>query len=123
MPHAATVLVEILLFEGHNGAAWDAAAEFGCGPALRLTLGRVREQTHPLDAIAVYEAEALSIIGLKRPDLYRGAVDLMERIRRLANSAGEPERFVTLLEQVRAEHKLKRRLMADIDEQDWPSSA
>ena len=123
VPHAATVLVEILLFEGHSGAAWDAAAEFGCGPALRLTLARVREQTHPLDAIAVYEAEALSIIGLKRPDLYRGAVDLMERIRRLANSAGEPERFATLLEQVRTEHKLKRRLMADIDERDWPTSA
>ena len=119
----ATALVEILLFEGQADAAWDAAAEFGCDPTLRLTLARVREKTHPLDAIAVYRVEALAIIGRKRSNNYRSAVDHMERIRRLADTADEPERFTSFLQQIRTEHKLKRRLMADIDERDWPTSA
>ncbi len=123
VPHDATALVEILLFEGLADAAWDAAAEFGCGPTLRLTLARVREQTHPLDAIAVYRAEALEIIGRKRPNHYRSAVDLMARIRRLADTAAEPQRFTMFLQQVRAEHKRKSRLMAEIDERGWPTSA
>ncbi|WP_419921390.1 SWIM zinc finger family protein [Candidatus Poriferisodalis sp.] len=123
VPHDATALVEILLFEGQADGAWDAAAEFGCGPTLRLTLARVREQTHPLDAIAVYRAEALAIIGRKRPNHYRSAVDLMERIRRLADTADEPERFTLFLQHIRTEHKRKSRLIAEIDERGWPTSA
>lgn len=76
--------------------------------------------TPHLDAISVYEPQALTIIGLKRPDRYRGAVELMERIRRLADSAGEPQRFTSLLQRVRTEHKPKRRLMAEMDERGWP---
>ncbi|WP_419944559.1 SWIM zinc finger family protein [Candidatus Poriferisodalis sp.] len=120
VPQAATALVEILLYEGLIDEAWDAAAEFGCTTPMKLTLARFREQTHPLDAISVYEPQALTIIGLKRPDRYRSAVDLMERIRRLADSAGEPERFTSLLQLVRTKHKPKRRLMAELDERDWP---
>lgn len=112
--------MEILLYEGLVDEAWEAAAEFGCTTPMKLTLARFREQTHPLDAISVYEPQALAIIGLKRPDRYRGAVDLMERIRRLAGAAGEAERFTSLLKRVRTEHKLKRRLMAEIDECGWP---
>lgn len=120
VPQAATALVEILLYEGLIDEAWDTAAVFGCTTPLRLTLARFREQTHPLDAISVYEPQVLTIIGLKRPDRYRGAVDLMERIGRLADAAGEPERFTSLLQRVRTEHKPKRRLMAEMDERGWP---
>lgn len=116
---AATALVEVLLYEGLIDEAWNTAAEFGCTTPMKLTLARFREQTHPLDAISVYEPQALAIIGLKRPDRYRGAVELMERIRRLADTAGEPDRFTLLLQRVRTEHKPKRRLMAELDERGW----
>lgn len=120
VPQAATALVEILLYEGLIDEAWDTAAQFGCTTPMKLTLARFREQTHPLDAISVYEPQALTIIRLKRPDRYRGAIELMERIRRLADAAGEPERFTSLLQRVRTEHKPKRRLMAEMDERGWP---
>lgn len=116
---AAAALVEILLFEGQATEAWEAAVEFGCPSALRLTLARVREQSHPLDAITIYETETRAIIDRKQPNRYRDAVNLMERIHRLANAAGEPERFAAFLQHVRTEHKLKRRLMAELSEGDW----
>ena len=120
VPQAATALVEILLYEGLIDEAWDTATEHGCTTPMKLTLARFREQTHPLDAISVYEPQALTIIGLKRPDRYRSAIELMERIRRLADAAGEPERFTSLLQRVRTEHRPKRRLMAEMDERGWP---
>lgn len=119
VPRTATALEEILLFEGLTDEAWEAAVGHGCSPHLRLTLARAREKTHPLDAVAVYEAQAAEIIDRKRPDRYRDAVDLMERIRELAGTAGEPERFTSFLRQVRTDHRLKRRLMAELDQRSW----
>ena len=43
---------------------------------------------------------------------YRNAVDLLARIRRLADAAGTPKRFEALLTRVRAARKPKRNLMA-----------
>lgn len=46
-------LVDILLFEGVVDDAWDAAGDYGCRAQTWLTLARAREESHPLDAIAV----------------------------------------------------------------------
>jgi uncharacterized Zn finger protein len=58
-------------------------------------------------------------IDRKRNDAYRSAVELMARIRRLADTAGEPERFHALLTRVRTEHKAKRNLKALLDQKPW----
>ncbi len=119
IPDAAVALVEILLFDGLVDAAWEVANKFNCSAKMWLALARAREKDYPLDAIAVYEQAALGIISRKKPDKYKSAVDLMARVRRLADSAGEPARFVSLLERVRTEHKAKRRLKSLLDEEGW----
>lgn len=115
----ASVVIEILLYEGDIETAWVTAAEYGCEQRLWLTLARAREATHPLDSIPVYEREALAQIDTKKNGGYRNAVDSLERIRRLATSGGEPERFGQLLAAVRVKHKPKRNLMALLDKKGW----
>ena len=119
VPAAAATLVEILLYEGLVEAAWDAARDYGCGSRMWLTLARAREDAHPLEAAAVYESAALAIIDRKKADQYQSAVDLMARIRRLAESAGEPSRFESLLVRVRTEHRAKRKLKSLLDALGW----
>ena len=119
VPSAAVALVDILLYEGRTDAAWDAANEFGCRAQTWLTLARAREQGRPLDAVAVYESAALAIIERKDAKQYESAVDLMARVRRLADAAGEPDLFMSLLGRVRTEHRAKRKLKALLDAKGW----
>ena len=119
VPEAAVALVDILLFEGMVDDAWDAANDYGCRAQTWLTLARARQESYPLDAIDVYESAALAIIDRKKADQYQSAVDLMVRVRRLADSAGKPRRFASLLERVRTEHKAKRKLKSLLDAQGW----
>ena len=115
----SSVLVEILAHEGESEHAWQVATEHGCDRQLWLTLARAREDTHPLDAIGVYEPEAFALIEMKKNATYRQAVDLLSRIRRLAHQAGQPQRFEEILQRVRAEHGRKRNLMKLIDKKVW----
>ena len=119
VPRAAGALVDILLYEGQVNAAWDAAHDHGCNVQTWLTIARAREESHPLDAIVVYESAALAIIDRKVAKQYQSAVDLMVRIGRLADSAGKADRFTSLLEQVRIVHKAKRKLKVLLDAQGW----
>ena len=116
---AAAVLVEILLFEGLIDEAWSAALSFGCGREMWMTLARAREKINPLDAVDVYETEVLALIDRKKTSYYESAVDLMDRIRRLAGTAGGPDRFGGLLGRVRTEHRAKRNLKKLLDEKGW----
>lgn len=108
---AATVLVEILFFEGRREDAWSTGLEFGCDRRLWLSLARAREDSHPLDAVAVYEPEVFRHIERKNNAAYRSAVELMDRIRTLTEAAAVPDRFSVLVDRVRTEHRLKRNLM------------
>lgn len=116
---AKSALMDILLYEGRVDEAWHAATEFGCDREMWLTLARVREQNHPLDAIAIYEPEVISQIERVKTSAYRTAVKLMERIRRLADTAGEPHLFTDLLDQIRTEHWRKRNLKKLLDDRGW----
>lgn len=113
------VLVEILAFEGETERAWTVATDHGCDRQMWLTLARDREETHPLDAIGVYQPEILRLIETKKNATYRQAVDLLSRIRRLARQADEPQRFEDTLERIRAEHGRKRNLMKLIEQKGW----
>ena len=115
----AAALVEILLYEGCVDEAWKAAHDCGARAQLWLTLARAREQNHPLDAMAVYESASLAIIERTDAKQYQSAVDLMVRHRHLAELAGHLDRFASLLERTRADHRLKRKLQALLDAQGW----
>ena len=119
VPRPAQALIDILMYEGDLEGAWKIATEYGCDDDTWMTLARAREATHPLDSIAVYEREVLALIDRKKSRAYRAAVDLLERIRVLADSAGQPERFTVLLERVRTEHRAKRNLKALLDDKAW----
>ncbi len=122
-PAAAAILTEILLYEGRVAEAWEAALAYGTSRPMWMTLARQREAGDPGDSIVIYESQVLAIINRKKPDQYKVAVKLMDRIRRLATEAGEPQRFDALLERVRTEHKAKRRLKAELDKMDWHAVA
>lgn len=119
VPAAAKALVEIVLYEGRIEEAWAAATEFGCDHQMRLTLARARESTHPLEVIEIYEPEVLSQIERTKTPAYKIAVELMDRIRRLADAANEPHRFTDLVERVRTEQRFKRNLKKLLDEKGW----
>jgi uncharacterized Zn finger protein len=119
------VLVEILAFEGDTEQAWQVATEHGCDRQMWLTLARSREDSHPLDAIGVYEPEVFALIETRKNAGYGQAVDLLGRIQRLARRADQPQRFEDILQRVRAEHGRKRNLMQLIDQKGgsrWPRS-
>jgi uncharacterized Zn finger protein len=115
----ASALIQILLHEGDVEDAWAAALEYGCEQRLWLTLARAREAGHPLDAIPVYEREALAQIDTKKNGGYRAAVDYLARIRKLAAAARQPARFDDFLAEIRVKHKPKRNLMALLDKRGW----
>jgi tetratricopeptide (TPR) repeat protein len=118
-------LVEILAFEGETERAWQVATVHGCDRQLLLTLARSREDSHPLDAIGVYEPEVFALIETRKNAGYGQAVDLLGRIQRLARRADQPQRFEDILQRVRAEHGRKRNLMQLIDQKGgsrWPRS-
>lgn len=118
-PRSSTPLIEILLFEGDVDEAWEVAAEHGCDSRLKMTLARAREATHPLDAVEVYQPEVFALIERKNNQGYASAVDLMERIRKLSATAGEPERFDAVLHRARTEHRAKRNLKAMLNQRGW----
>lgn len=113
------VLVEMLAYEGETERAWQVATEHGCDRQVWLTLARAREDTHPLEAIGVYEPEVSKQVEARKNHAYRQAVDLLARVRRLADHAGQPEGFDRLLQRVRSEHGRKRNLMKLIDQEGW----
>lgn len=112
-------LVDILLFDGAVDAAWKVATGHGASDRQWMTLARTREADHPLDAIVVYERETYAQIDTRKNTGYRNAVDLLARIRMLTGQAGEPDRFESLLAEVRARHKPKRNLMALLAKAGW----
>ena len=114
-----TVLVEILMYEGDIESAWAAAVEYESDARSQMTLAREREEGHPLDAIPVYEREVFVLIDKKKNRPYADAVALLDRIRNLADGAGQPELFTTILERVRTEHKAKRNLKKLLDAKGW----
>ena len=116
---AAAALAAVLLYEGRIDEAWNASLAFGCGREMWMTLARAREATHPLDAVDVYETQVLALIEMKKTPYYESAVDLMDRIRRLATEAGDPDHFAALLERVRTEHRAKRNLKKLLDGRGW----
>ena len=115
----ATTLVDVLLYEGEVDHAWAAASTYGCDERTWMTLARAREATHPLDAIPIYERAVAAQIDTKKNSGYRAAVDLLTRIRTLADKAGQPEYFTKLLASVTTEHARKRNLLALIDNKRW----
>jgi len=116
---SAGALIDILMYEGEVEEAWMVASEHGCSDATWMTLARARESGHPIDSISVYERAVFTEIGKKKRKAYLAAIDLLARIRRLADTAGQPQRFDEVIARVRTEHRPKRSLMGMLDDEGW----
>jgi uncharacterized Zn finger protein len=117
-PESST-LVEVLLFDGDEEAAWAQATAAGCRRDLWLELARLREREHPLDAIPIWQGEVERHITAKNNQAYAEAVELIARVGRLMEAAGRAADFAPYVASVRASHKPKRNLMKLFDERSW----
>jgi len=115
----ASELVRVFLFEGDAEQAWTEAKAGGCSRELWLELAQRREDTHPLDAIPLWQAEIERAVSAKNNASYAQAVELMDRVRRLMIAAERPEAFGSCAADVRVRHKPKRNLMKLLDQRGW----
>ncbi|GES04473.1 hypothetical protein Acor_65410 [Acrocarpospora corrugata] len=109
-----SVLVDVLLWENSAEEAWQAAQEFGAVDQQWLRLARLRAETHPAEAIPVYERLAESEISLMKNDAYAEAADLAAQIIRLYDRLGQGADGHAYLERLRTVHKRKRNFMAEL---------
>lgn len=118
-PVGATHLVEVLLWEGDDEAAWREAVEAGVPHRTWMRLANVRQEEHPDDAIPIFQREVEQLIGTKNNRGYADAVSLMAHVRGLMANAGRPDDFGPYAASVRSAHKPKRNLMKLLDQREW----
>ncbi|MFI9384342.1 DUF6880 family protein [Kutzneria sp. NPDC052558] len=114
-PSGHSTLVEVLLWEGNDEAAWQAAVDGGCRDELWLRLARQRAATHPADAIPVLLAAADQSIGHKNRDSYRVAAGLLAEAGPLFARCDRQKDFRSHLAALRAAHRPKRALREELD--------
>ncbi|MFN2504523.1 MAG: DUF6880 family protein [Acidimicrobiales bacterium] len=117
-PVGAT-LVEVLLWEGDDEAAWREAVEAGVPHRIWMRLADMRKDEHPNDAIPIFQREVERLIATKNNRGYDDAVSVMDQVRNLLANAGRPDDFAPYAAAVRASHKPKRNLMKLLDRQAW----
>ena len=117
--HLTATIIEVLLFEGDADRAWQVASEHGCHQRLWMHLARAREQSHPDDAIPIYEREIESLIDTKNDAGYRDAVKMMVHIESLLIDLKRPDAFESFAERVRTTHARKTNLMRRLTAKGW----
>jgi uncharacterized Zn finger protein len=110
-------LVRILLWENDLDAAWQAACDGGCTPALWLQLADQRRAHHPQDALTVYRRHVEDLIAHKDKRSYAEAVTVVDTtIRALYTACDRAGDFAAYISELRATHKPKRNLIKLIDD-------
>jgi uncharacterized Zn finger protein len=109
--YAADALVEILRVSGDTDGAWAVAVEHRCGPGLLWQLAADRAETHPAEAIPVFERQAEAEIDKKTKKGYAEAARLLTELRTLHDRAGSAG-FPAYLAGVRHTHRNKPTLIA-----------
>ncbi len=115
MSRDRSLLVEIFLWEGDSDAALVEAKAVGCTESLWFALARAREQDHPQDAVAIYQARLDNIVNQANNRAYDEAAALVRKIRDLMRRTKQEQEFTAWLDAVRARHKAKRNFMQRLD--------
>jgi hypothetical protein len=116
---AASVLVDVLLYEGQVDEAWEVATSRGVDDQTWMKLAQAREAEHPLDSIPIYERAAAARIETKNAGGYRDAVRTLKRIEKLAVAGGLPNMFHDVLARIVEAHARKPSLMALLRQAGW----
>ena len=110
-PSPHQILIEVLLHDDAVEEAWRLAVDHGCSQSLWMALAKVRESTHPLDAIAVYKREVEHLIDRKQTHTYEAAVELIGHIAELLRTGGSEADVDEYLAEVRQRHKPKTKFL------------
>ena len=112
-------IVSILLWEKDVDGAWREAQTGGCSNGLWLELARLREKSHPADALPIYQRTIEPTLNRKNIDAYREAVRTLRIVHRLMKELGKDADFTAYLELVHAAHRQKRNFMKLLDQVQW----
>jgi uncharacterized Zn finger protein len=112
-------IVSILLWEKDVDGAWREAQTGGCSSALWLELARLREKSHPADALPIYQRTIEPTLNGKDINAYREAVRTLRTVHHLMKDLGREADFTAYLERVRAAHRQKRNFMKLLDQVLW----
>jgi uncharacterized Zn finger protein len=115
----ASLLIDVLLYEGQVDQAWDVATRNGVAEQTWMKLAQARESDHPIDAIPIYERAAAARIETKNAAGYHDAVRILKRIEKLAATGAEPVLFEDVLARFVEEHARKPTLMGLLRRAGW----
>ena len=75
-----STLVEIFLWEGEIGAAWEEAQAGGCSESLWRRLALARAEDRPQDTVAVYRKLVGQTVGATNNTAYEHAIELLAEL-------------------------------------------
>lgn len=115
-PRDRSGLVELLLWDGDVDTAWSEATEGGCAPLIWLRLADARANSHPAEAVVVYQRDVESIIRQTGDTAYKSAIATMNaKIRPLMSTAA----FERYVEEIRAAHARKPKFIQLLARTRW----
>jgi uncharacterized Zn finger protein len=114
-----SLLVEIFLWEGEDELAWQEAQAGGCSKQLWLKLAERRQQTHPEDALPIYEREIEPLIQETNNTAYANAVSFLQKVHQLMVRLDRQAEFNALVAHLRQTYKAKRNFIALLEKQRW----
>lgn len=114
-----SLLVEIFLWEGADEMAWQEAQAGGCSKQLWLKLAERRQQTHPEDALPIYEREIEPLIQETNNTAYANAVSFLQKVHQLMVRLDRQAEFNALVAHLRQTYKAKRNFIALLEKQRW----
>ncbi|HET7231844.1 MAG TPA: hypothetical protein VFJ16_17665 [Longimicrobium sp.] len=114
-----TSVVRMLLWDDDVDGAWAAAHQGGCGDEVWFQLARRREETHPADAIPIYQRRIEAQVEHGSNRGYENGVRLLSALQRLYARAGESaEAFGEYVARLRTTYKLKRNFIKLLSQAD-----
>ncbi len=116
-----TLLVSILLWEENEEEAWAEATQGGCSNHLWLKLAKLRDKSHPEDAIEIYRRQVVPLIERTNNGSYEEAVGFLGRTHTLMKGLNREEEFHTWLTQITTEYKRKRNFIKYVKCEAWGS--
>ena len=114
-----SLLVEIFLWEGEDDLAWKEAQAGGCSKQLWLKLAERRQQSHPEDALPIYQREIEPLIQQTHNAAYANAVSFLQKVHDLMVALDRQAEFKALVAHLRKSYKAKRNFIVLLDKQRW----
>ncbi|MFD8303997.1 SWIM zinc finger domain-containing protein [Streptomyces sp. NPDC059690] len=113
--YAGPVLVDALIDDQDDEAAWEAAHGIGADDRQWLTLPDRVRVSRPADALGVYQRLTEPLLGQTGNAIYQQLVGLLVSIRDCHRLLGTQEDFTAYVTALRGAHRRKRNLMRLMD--------